>query len=305
MRRTARPLRLSLAAAALALSIAAVARPAAAAPFDARRVPSAAQAVGHLDVEAFKRTTLYARVAAKVGPDAVSADIPAELRPLVMQLVGSARGVTFWMAKKDHGAIHVQTGAAAAVQSLLAGLPGSTITRGGHRIRTLQIDGDPVFVGQAGDTIVLSDKIGSVQRSLQTIAGKAKGLAPSSALARAAGRGVFFFAALGGPLLDDIKKEASSRTMQIDMRSLVIDARETGGELTLELRAGMSSAEGPQKAKSVVEGLRALMSLADDPEAVKLRPLIDRLKVEARGTTLEVTFQMKTAELMKIVESMN
>ena len=304
MRRTARPLRLALAA-ALALSFAALVRPAAAAPFDARRVPSAAQAVGHLDVEAFKRTTLYARVAAKVGPDALSTDIPAELRPLMMQLLGSARGVTFWMAKKDHGAIQVQTSAAAAVQTLLGGLPGTTITRGGHRIRKLQVDGEPVFVGQAGDTVVFSDKIGSVQRSLQTIAGKAKGLAPSSVLARAASQGVFFFAALGGPLLDDIKKEASSRTLQIDMRSLVIDAREVGGQLTLELRAGMSSADGPQKAKSVVEGVRALMSLADDPDAAKLRPLLDRLKVEARGTTLEVTFQMKTTELMKIVESLN
>lgn len=285
------------------LGLALTAPPAVATPFDARRIPAVADAVGHIDVDALKTTQLYARFGSKLAPDEVSKDMPPQLRALVIALVKSARGVSFWMQDTDNGAIYVETSAPAEIQRLMAALPArGARTIAGKRVQVVVHDKKDVLLVMLGNTVVFTQRPEIMRRSIQAIGGTIKSVASSNKLPRATARGVFFFAALGGSVLDNIKKGASSTMMQVDMRSLLIDAAETRGKVAMHVRAEMTTVDAPQKAKSVLEGLRALASLAD--EAKQVRPLLDRLRVTTRGKTLEVALDMPASELVKVLESM-
>ena len=73
--------------------------------------------------------------------------------------------------------------------------------------------------------------------------------------------------------------------LQLSLRSLVIDVSEAAGVVTASARAEMRSADAVLKAKSILDGLRALASLSDDPNA---KGLLDGLTVTSNGLTLEV-----------------
>jgi len=291
-----------LCAAALALFIARPA-PADARPLDLRRIPAAAQGVGHLDVDALRKTALYRMVKAKVtsGPDKL--DIDPKLRPLVDALMRSTHGVSFWVAGNDTGAVLVEVSGAAAISALLDKIPHKTTRVAGHPVRTFREGGEDAMVALVGDVLIAADDARSLERSIKVVTGKAASLKRGALPAAPGGRGLFFFAALGDRLLDKVKKEASSTTLQVDMTTLTMDLAEVGGDVRARVIAVMTSAEAAQKVKSVVDGLLALTALADDEDVKKVRPLLQKIKVTAAGPRLEVSLAIPPAKLIELVES--
>jgi hypothetical protein len=293
-----RSLSLSLVIAASALG----AGTAAASPLDARTIPEQVDAVGHLDFEALRQTQLFGALGGQGALDALIDEAPAELRAAGKSLSRSIRAVSFWY-DDDHGALQVSTSDARALGQLLAKVPGKQVrTVEGHAV--IAVDkgggGHALQLATVGDTLVLSDTAECVDRAIRVLDGKAKSVAGSSRLPSLGRQGVFLFVAIGDDLLGKIQHRASSKLMQLAAKSIVADVSEAGGQMVATARAEMKTADGLQKAKSIVDGLRALGSLSDEPG---VSALLGGVTVTTSGLFLEVTAKAPIADLVKLAHS--
>lgn len=275
---------------------------AAASPFEARTIPEQVDGLGHVDVDALRKTQLFGALGGQAALDTMIDEAPAEVRAIAKSLSRSIRGVSFWY-DDEHGAVQIATNDARALGQLLAKSPVK-------QART--IEGHPVFVvdkpnqgtkmqlAAVGDTLVLSDTAECLDRAVRVIGGKAKSVAGSNRLPSAGRQGVFFFVAIGDDLLGKIQQTASSKLMKLSAKSLVVDISEGGGQVTAVARAEMKSADALQKAKSIADGLRALGTLSDEPQ---LKVLLDGVTVTTTGLFLEVTAKAAAADLAKLVNT--
>src|SRR5262245_19508923 len=88
-------------------------------PFEPATVPDQVEAVGHLDVDALRRTQLFATIGGQAAIDAALDDAPPALRPVVKSLARSVRSVSFWK-DADHGAVYIDTRDARGLAQLIA-----------------------------------------------------------------------------------------------------------------------------------------------------------------------------------------
>jgi hypothetical protein len=270
-------------------------------PFEPATVPDQVEAVGHLDVDALRKTQLFATIGGQAAFDAAFDDAPAAVRPVVKSLARTVRSVSFWK-EADHGAVYIDTRDARGLAQLIAKLPVKPAP---------SIEGFPTYTlpdnkhtdkqgvcAAFGGMLVLSDSEASLERALRVLGGKAASLAGSSKLPASVRQGVFVFVALGDNALGAIQKHAHAKVLQLGLRSVVVDVGEAGGQITASARAEMKSADALQKARSILDGLRSLASLSDEPTA---RALIDGVSVTSSGLTLEVAARLPVAELAKVI----
>jgi hypothetical protein len=273
---------------------------AAATPFEPAIIPDQALAAGHLDVDALRKTQIFAAAGGQTALDAALDQAPPAVRPLAHSLARAARGVSFWRGA-ERGAVYLETRDAKALAQLLPKLPARPAQA---------IDGYPTYVidhgdhtahiAAFGDTLVLADSDDSLERSIRVLGGKAASLAGSTKLPRSARQGMFVFVTIGDDLLGAIKQSAHAKLLQLGLRTLVIDVSETGGVVTATARGEMRSADQVQKARSILDGLRALGSLSDDPMA---SALLDGLTVTASGLALEVVAKLPAGELARLIQA--
>jgi hypothetical protein len=272
-------------------------------PFEPATIPDQVQAVGHLDVDALRRTQVFAAAGGQAALDAALDEAPPQVRPVARALVGALRGVSFWHGA-EHGAVYLETRDAKSLGQLIAKLPVTP---------SHPIDGFPTytihegaihegnkthFAAIYGDTLVLSDSEDSLARSIRVLAARAPNLVGSKALPLASRQGVFVFVTIGDHLLGSIQKSAHSKMLQLALRSLVVDVGESAGQVTATAHAEMRSADAVQKAKSILDGLQAMASLSDDPMA---RTLLDGVTVTTSGNAVEVVAKLPVGEVAKVI----
>lgn len=268
-------------------------------PFEPATMPDQVEAVGHLDVDALRRTQVFAAAGGQAAIDAALEDAPPKIKPVARALAAALRGVSFWHTD-DHGAVYLETRDAKSLGQLVGRLPATPAQ---------PIDGFPTytiaehdkihFAGIYGDTLVLADTEDDLRQSLRVLAGRASNLAGSKALPMSSRQGVFVFVAIGDHLLSSIQKTARAKMLQLSMRSLVVDVGESAGQLTATAHAEMRSADAGQKATSILEGLRAMASLSDDPMA---HTVLDGLTVTSNGNAVDVVARLPTSELVKMIQ---
>jgi hypothetical protein len=100
--------------------------------------------------------------------------------------------------------------------------------------------------------------------------------------------------------MNAISKHSHAKMLQLALRSVVVDVGETGGVVTANAHAEMRSADAVQKAKSILDGLRALGSLSNEPRA---SALLDGITVSSSGLALDVTARLPVSELAKMIQS--
>jgi hypothetical protein len=269
-------------------------------PFEPRMIPEQVQAVGHLDVDALRRTQLFAAAGGQAAIDAALEHAPPQVRPVARALAATLRGVSFWHTA-EHGAVYLQTRDAKSLGQLIAKLPatpGQPID--GFPTYTITAHDNPHFAGIYGDTLVVTDSEDSLQQSIHVLGGHAASLAGSKALPMSSRQGVFVFVALGDHLLGAIQKTAHSKMLQLGLRSVVIDVSEAAGQVTATAHAEMRSADAVQKATSMLEGLRAMASLSDDPRA---QALIDGVTVTGTGNAVEVVAKLPVSALATAIHN--
>jgi hypothetical protein len=298
--------------AALALSATAPG-PALASRFDPRRIPADADGVGHLDLEALRRTALHRHMAPGLQKGQHWNDIDAAHRPLLRTLIDTARGVSFWATDRDTGAILIQVADARRIQALLERLPHKGQLRvAGHVARKLDFssaaDGapadEPTLAALVGDLLILSDDEVSLARAIQAATAQTRTLATAGKTPPVAReRGPFFFAALRGGFLDHIKDTAQSATLSANMSSLTFQLSERRSEVRCRARLVLGSAKEAQQLKSMAEGLVALMSISDDADAAQARALARGLTITATGKTLDASLVVPAADLARWIES--
>lgn len=273
-------------------------------PFDPGVIPDQIQAVGHLDVDALRKTEIFAAAGGQAHVDKALDHAPAPLQPLARALVRTVRGVSFWR-DSDHGAIYLQTRDSRGLSQLVSKLPVKPAASvDGYATYTMS---DPTgkgnhsgFVAALGDTLVLADSDDSLARSIHVLAGKAASLAGSTKLPLTSRQGVFVFVTIGDELLNMIQKHAHSKMLQLSPRSVAVDVGEIAGALTATARAEMRTADAVQKAKSILDGLQALATLSDDPMA---RTLLDGVTVTTNGLSVEVVAKLPLAVVTKIIQN--
>lgn len=293
---------------ALLLAVVGLSRGAFAAPFEPGTIPDQVEAVGHLDADALRKTQLFAAAGGQAALDDHLDDAPPEIRPLARTLSRSLRGVSFWK-DGERGAVYLETrdgpGLAQAITKLPV-KPGRSVdgvatfivrddaTTGA--MKHGKIHGHHGYLAVYGDTLVLAETSESLERSIHVLGGKAPSLSGSSKLPLSARQGVFVFVTIGDDMLNQIQKTAHAKLLQLALRSLAVDVGEASGMVTANARAEMRSADAVQKAKSILDGLRALASLSDEPQA---RALLDAVTVTTRGLALEITATLPAAEVAK------
>ena len=280
-------------------ALAAGTRAALATPFEPAKIPDQVQAVAHLDVDALRRTQLFTAAGGQAALDAALDQAPPKVRPVAHALAATLRGVSFWHTA-DHGAVYLETRDATSLGQLIAKLPATPAQ---------PIDGFPTYTltghgthyaGIYGDTLVVSDSEDGLQQSIRVLAGHAPNLAGSRALPLSTRQGVFVFVTLGDHLLGAIQKTAHSKMLQLGLRSVVLDVGEAAGQLTATAHAEMRSADAVQKATSMLEGLRAMASLSDDPMA---QTLIDGVTVTGSGNAVEVVAKLPVTLVAKVIQN--
>jgi hypothetical protein len=296
--------------AALALSAIAPG-PALAGRFDARRIPADADGVGHLDLDALRRTALHRHIAPGLQKHHFG-DVDPALRPLLRTLVDTARGVSFWLTSRDTGAILIQVPDPRRIQAHLERLPHKGQLRvAGHLARKLEFssasdppaDG-PTLAALVGDLLILTDDEVSLARAIQAATAQTKTLAAAGKTPSVAReRGLFFFAALRRGILDDVKDAAQSATLSVNMTSLTLQLSEVRTEVRCRARLVLGSEQEAQQLKSMAEGVVALMSISDDADAAQARALARGLKVTTSGKTLDVSLLVPAADLARWIES--
>lgn len=273
---------------------------AAATPFEPRTVPEQVDGIGHVDVDAVRRTQLFGALGGQVALDALLDDVPSELRTAAKSLSRSIRAISFWYDNED-GALQIATSDPKALGQLLGKLPMKQVrTVEGVRVFVYDKPGHDTEgqIAAVGDTLVLSDSAECLDRAVRVLYGKTKSISGSSQLPSLGRQGVFFFVAIGDDLLGKIQRSASSKLMRLSAKSLVIDVSESAGQLTAAARAEMKSADSLEKAKSIAEGLRALGSLSDEPGVTAL---LNGVTVTTSGLSLEVTAKLPVADVAKLV----
>lgn len=287
----------SLAIATLA-TMALGAGPVLAAPFEPATIPDTVDVVGHLDVDAVRGTQLFAAIGGQAAIDAAIDealdDAPAKLRPIARALSRSVRGVSFWH-DADHGAVYVEAGDSRSLGQLIAQLPATPAPPiNGFPAYVLGDDANG-FCAVYGRTLVLSDSRDALERSIRVLARKAPSLANSGKLPAVTRQGVFVFVTIGDDALGAIQKSAHAKVLQLGLRSLVLDAGESGGDVTARARAELASAEAVQKARTILDGVRVMASLSDP----SLQALLDAVTVSASGLTLTVSAKLSVAEVAR------
>jgi hypothetical protein len=275
-------------------------RAALATPFEPAMIPEQVQAVGHLDVDALRRTQLFAAAGGQAALDAALDKAPPKVRPVARALAATLRGVSFWHSA-DQGAVYLETRDAKSLGQLIAKLPATPAQPiDGFPTYTITEHDKPHFAGIYGDTLVVSDSEDGLRQSLRVLGGRAASLAGSKALPLSSRQGVFVFVALGDHLLGAIQKTAHSKMLQLGLRSVVLDVSEAAGQLTATAHAEMRSADAVQKATSMLEGLRAMASLSDDPMA---QTLIDGVTVTGNGNAVEVVAKLPVTAIATVIQN--
>jgi hypothetical protein len=262
-------------------------------------MPDQVQAVGHLDVDALRRTQLFAAAGGQAAIDAALEEAPPKVRPVARALAATLRGVSFWHTA-DHGAVYLETRDAKSLGKLIGQLPvvpGQPID--GFPTYTVTGHDKPHFAGIYADTLVVSDSEDALRQSLRVLGGKEPNLAGSKALPMSTRQGVFVFVTIGDHLLNSIQKTAHSKMLQLALRSLVVDVGESAGQLTATAHAEMRSADAVQKATSILEGVRAMASLSDDPMAQKV---LDGVTVTSNGNAVEVVAKLPVSDVAKVIQ---
>jgi hypothetical protein len=78
-----------------------------------------------------------------------------------------------------------------------------------------------------------------------------------------------------------------------------MDVGESAGIVTATAHAEMGNAEALQKAKSILEGVRAMASLSGDEGA---RALLDDVTITTNGLALAVVLKVPVAKIAKSIE---
>jgi hypothetical protein len=278
-----------------------------ASPFEPATIPDRVEAVGHLDADALRKTQLFAALGGQAIIDDALDDAPPEIRPFARTLATTLRGVSFWK-DGERGAVYLETRDARALANAVAKLPIKP-AKAVDGIATYTVPENFVHghrghqphhghLAVYGDTLVLADTLESLERSLRVLGGRAANLSGNTKLPLASRQGVFVFVTIGDDMLSSIQKHAHAKLLQLSLRSLALDVGESAGLVAASARAEMRSADAVQKAKSILDGLRALASLSDDPQA---RKLLDAVTVTSSGLTLEVTARLPAAEIAKVI----
>jgi hypothetical protein len=269
-------------------------------PLEPATVPASATVVGHLDVDALRQTQLFTAAGGQAAIDRAIERAPADVRDLARSVAGSLRGVTFW-GFDDEGAVLVQTRDAGGLATLFAKAPVKRVgtVAGVTTYTSDDHDDNGGFAAVVGDTLVLADAAASLERSIRVLTGHATTLAGSRRLPLHMRQGVFVFVTIGDDALDGIQKSANAKLLKLAIKSIVLDVGETAGVLTATAHAEMGTAEALEKARSILEGLRAMASLSDEPAA---RALLDDVTITANGLALDVVAKVPVARIAKMIE---
>lgn len=280
-------------------------------PFEPGTIPDQVEAVGHLDADALRKTQLFNALGGQSALDDHLDDAPADVRPIARLVARSLRGISFWK-DGERGAVYLETRDGPGLTRAIAQLPikpgrscdgvATFIVRDDATtgaVKHGKIHGHHGHLAVYGDTLVLAETSESLERSIHALGGKAPTLSGSSKLPLSARQGVFVFVTIGDDMLGQIQKSAHAKLLQLALRSLAVDVGESSGMVTANARAEMRTADAVQKAKGILDGLRAMASLSDDPEA---RALIDAVTVTARGLTLEVSATLPAGDVVKAIQ---
>jgi len=273
---------------------------ASAAPFEPALLPDQVGVVGHLDVDALRRTQIFAAAGGQAAIDAALDHAPSKLQPVVRALSRAIRGISFWHDAED-GAVYLDAGDARSLGQLIAQLPTKPAAAiDGFPAYTLEHGDKDGFCAVYGHTLVLAHSHDSLERSIHVLAGKAPNLAGSRKLPAASRQGVFVFVTIGDNALGAIQKSAQAKVLQLGLRSVMLDVSESGGQVVATARAEMRSADALQKARSIIEGIRTMASLSDDPDASKL---VNAVTVTTSGLGLDVSAALPVAEVARLIQS--
>jgi hypothetical protein len=279
--------------------------------FSPAKVPAAAEAVVHLDVARLKKTSLGKRLG---GAAALRKEITKRvnnkskvkgLGKAVADIALSIRSFTLWVDAQEKGALIVDLDpkSSKAVTGLLTLFEAKSSTENGLTIYETG-NKDTAYVANTGQIWVIAEDKSSLVSSISSIQGRSKSLGQTQKLGiKLNSTDIFFAAGAGGSLMNELRKKASAKSLQANIKTLALHLAESKDVLKLSIEANTDSTATANKLVSIASGLSALVSLADDePE---LQEILRNLQVSAKGTAARLSLDVPTSKALKLLDSID
>ncbi len=284
---------------------------ASAAPLVTKHVPAKAEGVIHIDVERLQKSSLWKLIEKELPKEIKSkqklSDKVVEaikeigdtgIEDLLGTLIRDVRGVTIWGVDEDEWALTIDLPVAA---SLVGALEAATDLKKNTKsgVSYYRLDDDAVISVYSGKLIVGSN-VKSVVASARLLDGKGKSIVGRKlkGLTGSSAKGIVVVAGFGGKLMKAISKEAASKAMKADIRSMLFIAGEHNKSIYLQAEVTLDSAGTATKLVAVANGLKGLLAISnDDPE---IKALMKGLSVSASGNTIKARVEVPVKTLIKI-----
>jgi hypothetical protein len=265
-------------------------------PFQPSKVPATADVVIHLDVDELQRSQLHRMFAADIAraTKQLDAELAKQKLPITAADLMSIGGLTFWAegADPERGALIVTGVKTRRLLRAATRLPNFRVKKHrGYMLSRIEVDSDDTFIGATRDTLVISDDVDAVTRTLDAITRKSASLAGSKTAQRLSQRGGLLVAgAFGSAVAKKIRKQAGSAMLRdIELERGAVFAKESGRSLAIRAVLEHATAAGASKLVALGQAGLTMLSMggAGDPEIAALAKNIN-LSASGKTATLDL-----------------
>lgn len=283
------------------------------------RVPAEARWLVHVDVDAFRNTTLWHLLESGAFGDA-KADLDegfAEMRrEFGIDPLRDVHSITVYGLSDDEDEAVAMIEASDRIDQALERVqkePGYRAVRSGDLTVHAWGDDDQTFfayVHPEGDrrTVLFSNQSARITDGIRMLYGQGASLRSSATgIAARPRQGSVAFLSAGNdvPGMDWIQQQSSVAGL---LRGLTVDAGELSGRLYVTATAVTDDVEQATQVRSVVDGLRALALLGAGAAGVEMpllvRDLIDAVSVQQRNREVVVGFEFDTGALVQELQKL-
>lgn len=282
-----------------------------AAPLVVKHIPAKAEGVLHVDVERLQASGLWKNIEKQLpkgiaDKKELSAKVVAAIKDiadagiedLVGALIRDVRGITVWGVDEDQWAMTIDLPVATTLIGAfdaVADLKKST-KKGVSFYRWKK----EVVLSVHKGKLIVGASVNAVVDSARLLDGKGKSITGRklSGLTSTSAKGIIVVAGFGGKLMRAISKEAASKALKADIRSMLFIAGEHKKAIYLQAEASLDSAQTATKLVAVANGLKGLLALSD--EEPEVTAILSGLQISSQGSVIKARVEVPTKTFLKM-----
>ena len=275
---------------------------------DKHLLPENTRFVAHVDFEALVRTKVFQAVEAEVMADLDhDEEVWSEMEKLGIDIKKDLKSATVFGENEDSGTVIFVTSDKldAALNRAREEVHFETRSVGGLDLISIEGEDDGFLYviareGSGERVVFASDSSAAVVQAVRVFRGQERSLADSShpAISASPAADSVLFISAGG--LDSLSDLGAASQIAGMANSFVLDLGERSTKLFLRVSAQTASPKDALNLKAVVDGLRAMMTLAGGDEVPDfVIEMMNSVQLDVRGSEVLLTIELDVADLLE------